>query len=93
MGNQITRLDDVLTKATESTEAKEVGRFSERFPDAWRTILRVTGLYESDQVNKEAKMKITSLNVIGDDADHTIFGLGNDNAPYVWQDGRWIPHV
>ena len=38
-------------------------------------------------------VKIKHISVIGSDDNHTIFGLGDDNQPYVWQDGRWIAHI
>lgn len=84
MAKQSERLNDVISKATGSD-------FAEQYPEAWNTVLRVTGLH-ADSQTAQSGPTIVALTVIGTDDDHTIFGLSKDSKPYVWHDGGWIIH-
>ena len=38
-------------------------------------------------------MKITQITAVhsGEPGGYTVFGLGDDNQVYSWQQGRWSP--
>lgn len=65
------------------------GNPSEDAPKEWTTLMKIIGTESTES----SRVSIKCLEVIGTDEDHTIFGLGSDNVPYVWQDGKWIPHA
>lgn len=92
MSRRIDRINKLLTQAvTEAAESGRKGDFSEEFSATWNTLLKIAGLEEEAEVEK--KLKISTLTVIGTDTEHTIFGLGNDNKPYVYDNGQWIEHA
>lgn len=90
MSRQADRIDKILTKFVADAFNKKV-EFSEDYPDVFRTVLNIAGLNDAREP-KQKELKITALSVIGTDNDHTIFGLGNDGKPYVWDDGSWVVH-
>lgn len=67
------------------------GQVSQDAPNSWKTLARIIG--EDMDTDSGSEPKIIQVDVIGSDEDHTIFGLGKDGKPYVWQDGVWIVHA
>jgi hypothetical protein len=62
-------------------------------PGALRRAEKVINDYAVAAATDQTAVKIKQISVIGSDSDHTIFGIGDDNKPYVWDSGHWIVHA
>jgi hypothetical protein len=88
---RVSRVEKLLVSLVEEvTGSKYNGDLSVDAPKTWGTIHRVIS---GDAPMGVRAPKVKYMSVIGSDEDHTIFGLGGDDKPYVWQDGKWIEHV